>query len=102
MHMIRLLSYSHGDSVNFHGDLQDTKTENQPFDSALKLVSQQGHGAFMSKGNIKSAFRIVPLGREDWHLLGIYFNDYYYVDICLPFRASIPCTIFEQVGFLLQ
>ena len=43
----------------------------------------------MSKGDVESAFRILPINPEDWPLLGIHFNQQFYIDICLPFGASI-------------
>ena len=74
----------------------------QSFDSALVIVANYGHGAFMSKGDVESAFRILPINPSDWPLLGIHFNHQYYIDICLPFRASISCALFEMVGNILQ
>ena len=85
-----------------HMDPEDTKTQYQSFDCALHLVAKMGKPAYMSKGDIKSAFRIVPICKQDWHLLGIKIQQDYYVDICLPFGASISCAIFEQVRTLLQ
>ena len=61
-----------------------------------------GKAAYMSKGDVKSAFKIVPIRKQDWHLLGIKIGNNLYIDICLPFGASISCAIFEQVGTLLQ
>ena len=83
-------------------DLQDAKTQYQSFNCALHLVAQTGQGAFMSKGDVKSAFRIVPIGKEDCSLLGIKIQHNYFMDICLPFGASISCAIFKQIGTLLQ
>ena len=65
-------------------------------------MARYGKGAYMSKGDIESAFRIAPIWPQDWHLLGIQFNRRFYIDICLPFGASIPCAIFENIGNLLQ
>ena len=102
MRMITHLSYPHGNSINLFMDPQDTSTSYQSFDQTLAIVAKYGDGAYMSKGYIESAFRIIPIAPEDWHLLGIYFNKRFFIDICLPFRASISCAIFEKVGDLLQ
>ena len=32
----------------------------------------------------------------------MHFNRRFYIDICLPFGASISCAIFENIGNLLQ
>ena len=83
-------------------DPQDTSTSYQSFNQALAIVAKYGHGAYMSKGDIELAFRIMPIAPEDWYLLGICFNKRFFVDIYLPFGASITCAIFEKVGDLLQ
>ena len=83
MHMITHLSYPHGNSINSHMDPADTTTSYQSFDKAVAIVAKYGHGAYMSKGDVESAFRIVPIAPENWHLLGIQFNWHFYIDICL-------------------
>ena len=102
LRMITHLSYPLGNSINSYMDLQDTSTSYQSFDQALVIIAKYGHGAYMSKGDVELAFRIIPIAPEDWHLLGICFNKKYFVDICLPFRPSISCAIFKKVGDLLQ
>ena len=56
----------------------------------------------MSKGDVEAAFRILPISKKDWHLLGIKFNSRFYIDICLPFGASISCALFKKVSSVLQ
>ena len=102
MRMITHLSYPHGDSINSHMDPKDMSTSYQSFDQALAIVAKYSKAAYMSKGDVESAFRIVPIAPQDWHLLGIQFNRCFYIDICFPFRASISCTIFKNIGNLLQ
>ena len=58
-------------------------------DSLLKL----GEGALMAKIDLKAAFRMVPVRREDWELLGIYWQDQYYVDTCLPLASGRPVLV---------
>ena len=101
MQMITHLSYLHGNSINSFMDPQDISTSYQSFNNALAIIAKYGHRAYMPKGDVESAFRIIPIAPEDWHLLGIKFNNQYYIDICLPFGASISCAIFEKVGNLL-
>ena len=59
MRMITHLSYAHGNSINLYMDPQDTSTTDQSFNQALAIVAKHGHGAYMSKGDVKSAFRII-------------------------------------------
>ena len=39
----------------------------------------------MAKTDKESAFRIFPIHRDDWELLGMLWEDKYYVDLFLPF-----------------
>ena len=93
--MIMHLSHPKGKSVNSFIDPAVTKTQYQPFDLAVQLVVQHGRFCFMSKADGKSAFRIIPIRFQDLMLLGIYFDNNYYVDLCLPFGSSISCALFE-------
>ena len=93
--MIMHLSHPKGKSVNSFIDPAVTKTQYQSFDLAVQLVVQHGRFCYMSKADGKAAFRIIPIRFEDLMLLGVYFDNNYYVDLCLPFGSSISCALFE-------
>ena len=63
---------------------------------------------FMSKTDIQSAFRLVPLLRKCWNWLVMKAQDpktnktFYFVDKCLPFRASISCAVFQRISNALK
>ena len=38
----------------------------------------------MAKPDIESAFRIFPIRRDDWKLLGMFWENQYFVDLFLP------------------
>ena len=42
----------------------------------------------MAKTDIEAAYRIIPIHHSDHELLGIFWQDQYYYDTCLPFGAS--------------
>ena len=102
MRMITHLSYPTGNSIDHHIDPKDTTTSYQLFNYAVKIVARYGHGSYISKGDVEAAFRILPIAKKDWHFLGIKFNNRFYIDICLPFGASILCELIEKVGSVLQ
>ena len=56
----------------------------------------------MSKTDIKSAFRIVPVDPADYHLLGFKWRDGFYYDRCLPMGCSSSCAIFESISTGLE
>ena len=49
----------------------------------------------MAKVDLKNAFRICPVRKEDWHLLGICWQNLYYVDKCLPFGLRSAPYLFN-------
>ena len=57
---------------------------------------------YMAKTDIKSAFRIIPIHPDDYHLLGMTWNNSYFFDRCLPMGCSSSCAIFEAFSTLLK
>ena len=51
----------------------------------LVLVARRGTNALMAKLDIKHAFRLCPVRQEDRKLLGINWQNQFYVDLRLPF-----------------
>ena len=67
------------------------------FDSVVNIVVKIGPGALMAKLDVKSAFRICPVHKSDWHLLGFTFMDMSFVDLCLPFGLRSSVNRYKQV-----
>ena len=55
-------------------------------------------GSFMAKTDIQSAFRIVPISPESYHLMGFQVNGFFYYDCCLAMGCSQSCSIFERIS----
>ena len=71
-------------------------------DDAVKIVRQLGPSTLLAKIDIKSAFRTIPVRLEDRELLGIYWQQKYYVDCCLPFGLRSAPYIFNQYAEALE
>ena len=56
----------------------------------------------MAKTHIKSAFRIIPIHPDDYHLLGMIWNTSYFFYRCLPVSCSSSCAIFEAFSTVLE
>ena len=54
-------------------------------DHLASLVTSVGRGALLVKADIKEAYRMVPVHPHDQHLLGVSWQDSYYVDRMFPF-----------------
>ena len=53
-------------------------SEDEITDDAVKLLLSLGKGARMAKVDLKSAFRMIPVRKQDWQYLGIKWRDKFY------------------------
>ena len=66
------------------------------------FLNPLGPGSFMAKTDLKSAFRLIPIHPDDWDLLGIHWNNQYYVDLYLPFGLRSAPFLFNQLSGALE
>ena len=99
------LSYpKDGHSVNSGIHKSMTSVVYPDFTKAVKLCFIAGKGAACAKSDMARAFRNVPLNPESWNLLvlkayhPITGEEFWFVDKCLPFGASISCKIFQDIS----
>ena len=71
-------------------------------DSAAAILNTLGPGALMGKMDLKNAFRLPPVRRLDWHLLGIFWHNHWYLDKCLPFGLRSSPSLFNQLAEALE
>jgi len=100
--LIHHLSYPEGSSVNDSIPYETSSVHYARISDAIQVIKTTGAGCYMAKTDIKSAFRIVPIHPDDYHLLGMKWNDSYYFDRCLPMGCSSSCAIFEAFSTSLE
>lgn len=93
--LIHHLSHPKGASVNDGISKEDASVSYVSFDRAVMLVRQAGAGALMAKS--ESAFRLLPVHPECYHLLGCQVDGEYFFDACLPMGCSISINFLEWV-----
>ena len=71
-------------------------------DDAVRLISKHGRGCLLAKAGLKHAFRICPVNKADWPLLGIHWRGQYYVDTVLPFGLRSSPYLFNQLADTLN
>ena len=87
--MILLTPLSHRKTIHF---------------SILRLTMQLQHfldfgpGTFMAKTDIESAFRIFPIHRDDRELLGMFWENQYFVDLFLHFGLRSAPFKFNNIS----
>ena len=67
-------------------------------DNVVAHLSRHGTGALLFKIDIQHAFRNVPVHPEDWCMLGMKWNDQYYIDKVLPFSLRSSPAIFNLLA----
>ena len=68
---------------------------------AISYIQEAGQHAWLAKCDIADAFRIIPLHPSQYHLMGFYWDGYWY-DRCLPMGCSQSCQIFEKFSSAIQ
>jgi len=66
------------------------------------MISSLGKSALIAKVDISQAFRLLIINPADFDLLGIMFDNEYYIDKCLPMGCSISCSLFEKFSTFLH
>lgn len=92
------LSYPEGDSINDHIPKDPYSLQYVRVDDAIRILKSLGPGSFMAKTDLKSAFRLIPVHPDHWHLLGIHWRSQYYIDLYLPFGLRSAPFLFNQLS----
>ena len=96
------LSQPAGNSINECIPKEPFSVKYSKFDDAVEMVRQRGRGCYMSKLDIKHAFRLMPVHPSQWHLLCYFFQGCWYVDLVLPFGLRSSPAIFCQFADLVR
>lgn len=68
------------------------------FDQALTLVSSFSSGPLMAKRDLKHAFRLRPVSPSYWDLLGMHWQEKFYVVLHLPFGLRSSPFLFNRLA----
>ena len=96
------LSSPQGTSVNEGIPAELFSVKYSSFDDAVSIVRDIGIGCFMTKIDIKHAFRLCPFHRCDWPFLGYKWLGKYFFDIRLPFGSRSSPFIFNTFADALN
>ena len=86
---------------------QNAQSDKQPTEEKFDVKGNK-KTIYGGKTDVKSAFRLVPLRRQCWKWLIMKAQDpqtgkfMYFIDKCLPFGASISCSIFQKFSDALK
>ena len=97
-HLIVDLSSPAGFSVNDGISQECSSMRYTCLDHLTLLVNSVSRGALLVKADIKEAYQMIPIHPDDQHLLGVRWNDYYYVNRRFPFSLHSVPKIFSAVA----
>ena len=88
--------------MNWNISEEDSTVKYASIQDAIQVIQKLGRGCYMAKSDIKSAFRLIPVSKNDYPRLGFKFNGAYYYDKCLTQGGSSSCKIFEEFSSALE
>ena len=92
---IHNLSFPHGHSIN-DNVVSLPARKYATVDDAANVLCAVGQGCFLSKLDIRDAYRLIPIHPHDRQLLGFSWKNVIYVDLCLPFGLRNSPPLFES------
>ena len=98
MHLSAPLDHSINDGIS----KEEFTLRYSTVDDAVRIIRELGPNTLLAKMDIKSAFRTIPVRPQDRELLGIYWQQKYYVDCCLPFGLRSAPYIFNKYAEALE
>ena len=98
------LSSPNGLSINDFISKEDYSVTFSKFDDVVSMVKSLGKSAILAKSDIKHAFRLCPVSRIDWHLLGTHWEweGSYFIELRLPFGLCSSVLIFNSFADALE
>ncbi len=89
-------------SVNKNIDKKWASVHYASIMDAVDILLRLGRGSFMAKTDIESAFRLVPIHPDDYHLLCFTLDGLFYFDKSLPMGCSSSCRVFETIAVAIE
>ena len=102
LRMIHHLSSPHGNSVNDRIPSEPFSLHYVSIDAAINLIMPSAKPVYLSKLDVKSAFRQIPVREEDQPLLGIKWQGQFYYEKVLPFGLRSSPAIFDAVASAIE
>ena len=89
-------------NASVNASIFDFDVKLDAFDRALKMVKELGQGCVMSKIDVESAYRCIPVRPVDWPLLGLEWKNRFYFDVVMQFGITSATAIFEWYSSAAQ
>ncbi len=78
--------------------LEEFSLHYHDIDQAITLIKNAGRGAWLAKVDITSAFKVMPIHPNFWHLFGIRWQENFYFSVRLTFGCRSSPKIFDMLS----
>ena len=78
------------------------KVKYASLDKVVEMISALGSNVLCAKMDISQTFRLLMVHPVDFDLLGIFFDEKYYINKYLPEGCSIACALFVKFATFLH
>ncbi len=85
-------------SINSLIPLEEFSLHYHDIDQAITLNKDAGRGAWLAKVDITSAFKVMPIHPDFWHLFGIRWQENFYFSVRLTFGCRSSPKIFDMLS----
>ncbi len=85
-------------SINSLLPLEEFSLHYHDIDQAITLIKIAGRGAWLAKVDITSAFKVMPIHPDFWHLFGIRWQEKFYFSVRLTFGCRSSPKIFDMLS----
>ncbi|KAL0152549.1 hypothetical protein M9458_052272, partial [Cirrhinus mrigala] len=85
-------------SINSLIPLEEFSLHYHNVDQAITLIKEAGRGAWLAKVDITSAFKVMPIHPDFWHLFGIRWKNKFYFAVHLTFGCRSSPKIFDTLS----
>ncbi|XP_050973413.1 uncharacterized protein LOC127169819 [Labeo rohita] len=85
-------------SINSLIPLEEFSLHYHDVDQAITLIKDAGRGAWLAKVDITSAFKVMPIHLDFWHLFGIRWKNEFYFAVRLTFGCRSSPKIFDTLS----
>ncbi|XP_041963284.1 uncharacterized protein LOC121720877 [Alosa sapidissima] len=85
-------------SINSLIPLEEFSLHYHSVDDAIALIKKAGRHCWLAKADITSAFKVMPIDLEFWHLFGVKWHRRYYFAVRLTFGCRSSPKIFDTLS----
>ena len=100
--VIHNLSAPIGESVNNYTCAKDYPAKLPHPDDVPAMIAKYGTGTLISKLDVKSAYKLVPVRYKDWWVQVFFWKGAWFIEVALIFGGVSSVGLWDEVAYLLD